>query len=198
MLWITAAIIIAVIAAIFCCIFYWDWFHGFEPPRKAAGRLGEDVAASIIQTILHDDDILLNNVFLSVRGRDTELDNVIVNRYGVFIIEVKNYSGTLVGSEEDFTWKKSHISRAGNIYVKEVKNPVRQVRRQIYILSNYLGYYGVRVWVKGYAYLLEGNSPVASRYILSNAAEIDRAIHTPGRTRLDAQTLHFISALLED
>ena len=169
----------------------------FEEPHETAGRYGEWAASSIIRSVLREGDILLTNVSITFEGRDAEFDNIIVNKYGVFIIEVKNYSGKLVGGEEDFLWQKFHTTAAGNVYVKEVKNPIRQVRRQIYILAHYLEYYGTRVWVEGYTYLLAGNSPVISRQVLSNSSEIDRALHTPGRNRLTVQDVHSIANLLE-
>lgn len=53
----------------------------------------------------------------------------------------------------------------GNTFEKNVKNPIKQVKRQTYILAKYLEYYGPRVWVEGYAFLVNGNSPVNSSYI---------------------------------
>ena len=122
--------------------------------------------------------------------------NVIVNKYGVFIIEVKNYTGYIVGNEDDFEWQKFKTTDAGNTYEKTVKNPIPQVKRQVDILARYLKYYGPRVWVKGYAILLQGNSPVDSKYLLKSVADIDRAIHTPDRRMLDAKTLESITKLL--
>ncbi|MGN1083192.1 MAG: NERD domain-containing protein, partial [Candidatus Avispirillum sp.] len=60
----------------------------------------------------------------------------------------------------------------------------------------YLESYGIRVWVDGYAFLLHANSPVENECILSNKNEIDKAIHTPGRKRLDSHTVETIVKLL--
>jgi len=168
----------------------------FEPPERRAGRRGEAIAKDAISQVLREDDYLLSNIAVSTPEQRTELDNVVVNKFGVFIIEVKNYKGKLVGSEDDFEWKKYKITDAGNIYEKAVKNPIRQVRRQIYILAKYLDYYGVRVWVKGYTILLGSNSPVDSELILKSISDIDRAIHTPDKTRLDKKTIEKIVELL--
>ena len=92
--------------------------------------------------------------------------------------------------------QKYHTSAAGTVYEKTVKNPFRQVRRQIDILARYLDAYGVRVWVEGYVFLLRGNSPVSSPRLLSCAEDIDRAIHTAGRNHLDRSTLDQIERLL--
>ena len=82
------------------------------------------------------------------------------------------------------------------VYVKTVKNPIRQVKRQIYILARYLEYYGSRVWVHGYAILLHGNSPVRSEYVLTSKADIDHVIHTVDRRMLDTKTVDRIVELL--
>lgn len=167
-----------------------------EAPERRAGRRGEKIAANLIRTVLREEDRLFTNVEVSFNGKTTELDNVIVNKYGAFIIEVKNYNGTLLGGENDFEWEKYHTTDAGNTYVKTVKNPIRQVKRQIYILVHYLDRCGIQVWVSGYALLLCANSPVESEYILESVEEIDRAIHTPGRNRLSRKTVEAIAERL--
>lgn len=194
---------VPVIAAIFIVIFVFIIAALFTRPgrrgrsaRAAAGRYGEEVSAAVIRSVLRPDDTLLNNVTVSFEGRRAELDNVVVNKYGVFIIEAKNYSGRLIGGEDDFSWRKLHTSRAGKTYVKEVKNPLRQVKRQVYILSRCLSRRGIRIWVEGYVYLVEKNSPVRSPYILSSAAAVDRAIHSPVRTRPVAQSVRSAITLL--
>ena len=169
----------------------------FEPGNRRAGRKGEEAATNIIRQVLHADDLLFTNVSISYDGKPTELDNVVVNSYGVFIIEVKNYVGRIVGNEDDYEWQKYKMTDAGNVYEKTVKNPIKQVKRQIYILAHYLEYYGPRVWVNGYAILLHGNCPVDSEYVLSSIEDIDRVIHTPGRTRLNKETISKIAELLQ-
>lgn len=156
----------------------------FDSPEKVAGKIGELEAAEIIKSVLHSGDRLLTNVEFSYDGRPAELDCVVVNRYGVFIIEVKNYSGHIVGNEDDYEWEKYKITRAGNVYEKNVKNPIVQVKRQIYLLAHFLRSNGIDVWVRGYALLLHNNSPVRSEYVLCSIDEIDRALHTKDRKLL--------------
>lgn len=148
-------------------------------PEKQAGRYGEKVATTLIKEVLREDDILLGNVRVSAEGKQTELDNLIINSYGIFIIEVKNYSGELHGEEDDKEWLKIKITPGGNSYSKIVKNPIGQVKRQEYILSKFLKQHGIREWVKGYVFFIEMNSPVRSDYVLDTRRDIDIAIHTP-------------------
>ena len=175
---------------------FWEWI--FTPEYKRAGIRGEEAVVRAIESVLREGDNLFTNVSVEYDGKPAELDNVIVNKYGVFIIEVKNYTGHVVGSEDDYEWQKFKTTDAGNTYVKTVKNPIKQVKRQIYILARYLEYYGIQVWVKGYAIMLHGNSPVDSDYLLKSVEDIDRAIHTNDRTMLSTNTIERIAKLLSD
>jgi len=56
----------------------------------------------------------------------------------------------IVGGEDDFEWQKYKTTEAGNTYEKTVKNPIRQVKRQIDILAHFLDYYGARAWIEGF------------------------------------------------
>lgn len=166
------------------------------PEYKRVGIRGEKAAARAVESVLREGDRLFTNVIIEYNGEPAELDIVVVNRYGVFIIEVKNYIGYIVGGEDDYVWQKFKTTDAGNTYERTVKNPIRQVKREIYILAHFLEYYGSRVWVKGYVILLHDNSPVESNYLLDSIASIDRAIHTRDRTILNTDTIEKISKLL--
>lgn len=164
--------------------------------QEAAGRAGEHKATEIISSVLREGDFLFTNVQISYDGKEAELDNVVVNKHGVFIIEVKSYSGWLTGAEEDYEWKKQHESRGGNIYTKIVKNPIKQVKRQVYILANYLDYYGVKVWVDGYAMILGASSPVASNMVLESVGQIDHVIHNTVKNGLNEEKIQKVCNLL--
>ncbi len=168
-----------------------------ESEVRRAGRRGEHFASRLISEVLDDRDVLLTNVKLSYDGKPTELDNVIINNRGVFIIEVKNYSGMLIGEEDDFEWVKNKVTDAGNIYQKTVKNPIPQVKRQIYILSGRLKQRKIGVWVEGYVFFVERNSPVRSDYVLDTRRDIDRVIHHGTNNNLsNADKKRIVDALL--
>lgn len=145
--------------------------------EKRAGQYGEQIAKRVIEEVLNENDTLLTNVSVSFNGKETEIDNVIVNNRGVFIIEVKNYNGVLTGSEDEFRWTKDKLTPVGNYYRTTVKNPIKQVKRQVYILSGFFKDQGIKVWVEGYAFLVNGNSPVKSKFVLKSHQDINDAIH---------------------
>lgn len=168
----------------------------YELPQVRAGKYGEKKATEAIKRILREKDILLTNINVQYEDKVTELDNVIINNNGVFIIEVKNYSGELIGAEDDYEWTKIKQSSGGNIYEKQVRNPIKQVKRQIYILAKYLRYYGVDVWVEGYVLLIHNNSPVDCERVLESYEDIDKAIHRRTKNLLNQNKVLKIQELL--
>lgn len=194
--WAVAAIIGILLAAVFIkWLSSLDWT--FESASERAGRRGEEIAAEIIRRVLREGDYLLTNIEIVYDGRQAEIDCIVVNKFGVFIFEVKNYSGQLVGDEDDYEWRKIKITDLGNMYVKQVKNPIRQLKRQVYLLAHYLQRHRIKTWVEGYVILLHQNSPVDSRYIISSLSDIDRAIHTKGKTHLRPKEIGQIITLLQ-
>ena len=146
-----------------------------------AGEEGEYLAASAIKSILFKDDWHTCNFEFSVDGREAECDILVVNTNGIFIFEVKNFSGSLFGYETDDIWEKVKESDSGNLYSKEIKNPIKQVRRQIRLLKELLGSYGIyNFWIDGYVLLVNANPHDESEYILTDLSEVERIIHTPG------------------
>ena len=168
-----------------------------ESGKRRAGRRGEVIVSNAIRSILSDEDILLTNIEISFKGKTAELDNVIINKYGVFIIEVKNYKGRIYGEENDYEWEKYKDDGYGNVFKKNVKNPIRQIKRQVYILAKYLDYNGEKVWINGYAFLVNGNSPIQSKYILSSVKAIERVIHTTGKNELTKKQVENIAKILQ-
>lgn len=148
-----------------------------ESGKKRAGRRGEDIAFNYISEVLTPEDTILRNVELEFDGKECECDNIIVNRYGVFIIEIKNWNGKLSGSLDDYDWTKTKVTDAGSVFVSTVTNPIKQVNRQVYILSNYLKDNGLFIWVNGYSIILNDNSVICEQ-VLHSQEDIDKVIHT--------------------
>lgn len=169
----------------------------FTSPEKRAGINGEKYATYEIKKCLDSDDLLLTNVCVEFNGKRAELDNLIINRSGVYIIEVKSYRGRLFGGADDYEWEKYKVTDAGNVYEQTVKNPIKQVNRQVYVLANYLKSRGIRVWVSGYAYLVYNNSPVQSDTVLESLGDIYSALHPVGKSCLSSAQIKRIKDLLD-
>lgn len=76
------------------------------------------------------DYVDLNNVTISTRRGTTQIDHVIISRYGVFVVETKNMSGWIFGGEADPFWTKTN---RGNKL--KFQNPLHQNEGHIRALS---------------------------------------------------------------
>lgn len=95
-------------------------------------------------------------VFRNAVAAGLEIDFIIVGPTGVFAIEVKAYSGTLLGDYSEQQWLKRKRSHMGNVYEKDVPNPLLQARRGAAALSRELLRRGERIYVNGAVYLAGG------------------------------------------
>lgn len=95
-------------------------------------------------------------VFRNAVAAGLEIDFIIVGPTGIFAIEVKAYSGTLLGDYSEQQWLKRKRSHMGNVYEKDVSNPLLQARRGAAALSRELLRRGERIYVNGAVYLAGG------------------------------------------
>lgn len=179
-------IVLAVIGIFFLIVFLVWIFERFNirkngyhyvTPQRLAGRQGEVFVSGLIQEVLTSEDIYLENIPIVFDGMQSELDNVIINSNGIFIIEVKNYYGEMTGEEDDEEWVKIKVTNAGS-YPERIRNPIQQVKRQIYILSHLLEALNIKCRINGYVFFVNANSPIERPYILRTLGDIEQAIHS--------------------
>lgn len=99
------------------------------------GMLGEAVV-NVGTWLMLDKEIYhrINNVTLPlVDGGSTQIDHIIVSKFGIFVIETKNYKGWIFGNEKQRQWTQV-------IHGKKYKfqNPLRQNYLHIKTLSELL------------------------------------------------------------
>lgn len=92
---------------------------------------------------------VFTNVTISYQNYSQETDLIIVGMKGIYIVEVKNHNGKIVGDAENAEWTQLKVGRGGGRYSKKINNPVKQVKGQVYKLSKYLKENGINVWVEG-------------------------------------------------
>lgn len=190
-------IIVIIFFVIILFIFLLLSLSNGEDQKRIAGKEGELQAKKILNHYLNENDLLLNNLNISIHGRNTELDYVVINNNGVFIFEVKNFSGQLVGDEDDQYWNKYKISRGNKEYIKKIRNPIKQLKREIYLLKEYLRYYGVDLWIEGYVLFVNMNSPVESEYTVNDKSEIDDILHLRRNQVLTKNQIEKIISILK-
>lgn len=77
---------------------------------------------------------LIKNVTLPTEDGTTQIDHIIVSRFGIFVVETKNLKGWIFGSENQAMWTQK-IYRHSNRF----QNPLRQNYKHIKTLESALG-----------------------------------------------------------
>jgi len=116
-------------------MFDYDIFEYFmkDFEKQLKGIAGE----SIIQLLLNSPQLgyrkILKNIYVPYGNQTTEIDVVMIHETGIYVIESKNYSGWIFGSENQQQW-----TQMLNSYTKKrFYNPIWQNRTHIRALSNY-------------------------------------------------------------
>lgn len=100
---------------------------------KIKGSVGEFKVNTRLN-FLGNEYISLNDILIkSSNGNTSQIDELVLSEYGIFIIETKNYKGWIFGNEKSENWtqvifKEKHTFR----------NPIKQNWSHVYALKNVL------------------------------------------------------------
>lgn len=85
------------------------------------GWFGEKTVSLYLRALPKEEYTVLPDLILKTENGTTQIDHVVVSRYGVFVIEVKNYKGWILGGEHSAQWTQ-------NLYGKKNRfmNPIHQ------------------------------------------------------------------------
>ena len=99
------------------------------------GAAGERRVISTLRRKLDEQDyILLEDLTLPTGSGTTQVDHIVLSRFGVFVIETKNMSGWIFGGETQARW--TQVMRS---HKKQFQNPLRQNYLQVKAVQDLLG-----------------------------------------------------------
>lgn len=99
------------------------------------GSIGEFATALALKYDVSEKIHIIRNVYVPLSdGKTAEIDLVIVHTTGIYVVECKNYSGWIFGSENNKMW--THTYANGQKY--QFFNPMIQNKYHIKALSKYL------------------------------------------------------------
>lgn len=102
---------------------------------KLKGKVGEGIINFLARRNLDPAlYLLIPDIMLPAEDATTQIDHVIVSRYGIFVIETKNYKGWIFGSERDAQWTQK-IFKATHRF----QNPLRQNYKHTQTLADLTG-----------------------------------------------------------
>ena len=101
------------------------------------GDFGEGmVRATMDFTLPKDVYKIFNNVMLYDGEKSIQIDHIIASVYGIFVVETKNYSGTIYGYENSKNFTQ-YVGRQRNVFY----SPIKQNKSHIYALNKVVGLY---------------------------------------------------------
>lgn len=91
------------------------------PERK--GARGERRVHKALTSVLDEKDYqVLTDLILPVAGGTTQIDHLLLSRFGIFLIETKNMSGWIFGGADQQKW--TQVQKGGKRH--SFQNPLRQ------------------------------------------------------------------------
>ena len=102
---------------------------------KAKGKAGENYIQKILQNTIQGNGYIFKDYLFSVNGKSCQIDHIVICANGVFVIETKNFSGRIYGSEEQREW--TQVLASGHVKNK-LYNPLKQNLTHIYMLKKIL------------------------------------------------------------
>lgn len=102
--------------------------------RKGKGKLGEFVVSRFLNQLGPGWEVLHDLTFVMDDGETTQIDHVVLSCKGIFVIETKNFEGSIFGRAEDAKWTQV-LGRNKFSF----QNPIRQNFRHTRFLSDRLG-----------------------------------------------------------
>lgn len=115
-----------------------------------AGAQGEDIALKLLAK-LPNTFTIFNQVDIPNHKSPTgftEADLVVSGPNAVFVIEVKHNNGEIKCDESNKQWTVTKSGRGGTLYEKEMRNPIKQVKTQVWLLSEYLKRKRANTWIQ--------------------------------------------------
>ena len=105
-------LIICSCLVIFICIKY---------GAKITGWAGEHWSKKALDALDKNIYYILNDIMISVYGKTSQIDHIVISKYGIFVIETKQYNGYITGSKYDVKWVRK--VKDGEYFYQ---NPIRQ------------------------------------------------------------------------
>lgn len=100
------------------------------------GIIGETAVAFVLKFLSKKDYKVMHNVTLYNNSYKSQIDHIIVSKFGVFVLETKHYKGWIMGSEHTQYWTQVIYKSKKRLY-----NPILQNHGHVKALKGALSNY---------------------------------------------------------
>ena len=164
------------------------------PYSQRLGDAGETAVSSILQELPREYE-LFNDVIFQYNNRSTQIDHIVVSKYGLFVIETKNMAGPIYGSENAEFWSEYLPETRFENKEYRFRNPIWQNEGHIKALRAVLQdsnvpIYGIVVFPRGTELKINAKSKVTT---YNNLCHFIRLFDEP---EIDTDTVLKYSAMI--
>jgi hypothetical protein len=100
---------------------------------KIKGYIGEKTVVVILSRLDSEIYKVINDITIETGKGTSQIDHVIISKYGVFVIETKNYKGWIFGDDYSQYWTQVIYKRKEKLY-----NPIKQNYGHVQALKSVL------------------------------------------------------------
>lgn len=97
------------------------------------GLVGEFKVKQKLKQLSKKEYIVLNDIMLEYADRTHQIDHIVISKYGIFVIEMKNYYGLIAGDEYKSSWVQYLGKKKSNF-----NNPIHQNYGHVKVLEKIL------------------------------------------------------------
>ena len=105
---------------------------------RKRGEEGENKVAKVLDSDTSFHRLINNLVLLGNNDVSHQIDHILINENGIFVIETKNYYGEINGKEEDSFWTRSYFEKGKRKTIK-FHNPLKQNMSHIRSIVRLIG-----------------------------------------------------------
>ena len=127
---------------------------------EAQGKHGEKEVEYVIGNTIENEQYIINDLIILNDGKSSQIDHIVINTRGVFVIETKNYSGEIYGSENQYEW--TQVLAYGNTKNK-LYNPLKQNATHTYYVKKIIGNLPIKslvVFVQNNTHHIDANNVI--------------------------------------
>ena len=136
---------------------------------------------------------VVNNImFQTEDGKSSQVDHVLINKNGVFVIETKNYAGRIYGNEKQHEWTQVFNYGKNKFHFY---NPIKQNATHMYRLKEAIG---DNIYMKSIIVFVQNNTAYIESNKVYTIREMKTAIRNTQSHQLSVETMESIYNKLMD
>lgn len=148
------------------------------------GMVGEYIIRFSLGKNIPGEKYIINDLIIKGNnGKTSQIDHIVINKNGIFVIETKNYSGIIYGDEAQINWTQSfNYGKVRN----PIYNPVKQNATHIYRLREITG---IQLPIKSIIVFIQGNIEYIKSDKVYTIMQMRQIINSPQQKRLTSETV---------